>query len=193
LGLGDVLFGRKKLKEAAGERLFAISTARITLEAELALKPAGAAGVCFKALSAGEFVRAENELQELLDAVAVESGSKVERRSDELGFEWIVVRDGDFEDLVTTVHLVSSQLQERGFGAQLLAALFPFETRGGFDEQRVYWIYGFKRGAFWPFVPKGDGKERDNAAELELKAKLEPELPVEQDLTRWFAVFDAPV
>ena len=39
LGLGDVLFGRKKLKEAAGERLFAISTARITLEAELGLKP----------------------------------------------------------------------------------------------------------------------------------------------------------
>ena len=57
----------------------------------------------------------------------------------------------------------------------------------------MYWIYGFKRGAFWPFVPKGDGKERDNAEELELKAKLEQELPIEQDLTRWFAVFDAPV
>jgi hypothetical protein len=57
----------------------------------------------------------------------------------------------------------------------------------------VYWIYGFKRGAFWPFVPKGDSKERDNAEELELKAKLEQELPVEQDLSRWFAVFDAPV
>ena len=90
------------------------------------------------------------------------------------------------------MHLVASELQSRGFGEQLLAAVFPFEG-GGFDEKRVYWIYGFKRGAFWPFVPKGDGKERDNAAELELKAKLEPELPVEQDLSRWFAVFDAPV
>jgi hypothetical protein len=193
LGLGDVLFGRKKLKEAVGERLFAISTARITLEAELGLKPAGSAGVCFKSLSAGEFVRAENELQELLDAVAVESGSKVERSSDEFGFEWLVVRDPDFEDLVTTVHLIASELQSRGFGPQLLAAVFPFEARGGFEERRVYWIYGFKRGAFWPFVPKGDGKERDNAAELELKAKLERELPIEPDLTRWFAVFDAPV
>jgi PspAB-like protein len=192
LGLRDVLFGRKQLKDAAGERLFAISTARITLETELNLKPAGAAGVCFKALSAGEFVRAENELQELLDSVATESGSKVERKSDEFGFEWIVVRDADFEDLVTSIHLVASELQARGFGPQLLAAVFPFEQRA-FDGGRVFWIYGFKRGAFWPFVPKGEGKERDNAEELELKAKLEKELPIEEDLSRWFAVFDAPL
>ena len=192
MGLRDVLFGRKQLKDAAGERLFAISTARITLEAELDLRSAGAAGVCFKSLSAGEFVRAENELQQLLDAVAVESGSKVSRQTDEFEFEWLVVHDGDFEDLVTTVHLIASELESRGFGPQLLAAVFPFERRG-FDGGRVYWIYGFKRGAFWPFVPKGEGKERDNAEELELKAKLEQELPIEPDLSRWFAVFDAPV
>ena len=35
---------------------------------------------CFKPLSAGEFVRAENELQELLDVGGAESGSKVERK-----------------------------------------------------------------------------------------------------------------
>jgi len=193
VGLRDVLFGRKQLKDAAGERLFAISTARITLETELDLRSTGAAGVCFKALSAGEFVRAENELQQLLDAVAVESGSKLERHTDEFGFEWLVVRDSDFEDLVTTVHLVASELESRGFGPQLLAAVFPFEGKGFDGGRRVFWIYGFKRGKFWPFVPKGDGKERDNAEELELKAKLERELPVEQDLSRWFAVFDAPV
>ncbi len=192
MGLRDVLFGRKQLKDAAGERLFAISTARITLESELDLRSTGAAGVCFKSLSAGEFVRAENELQQLLDAVAVESGSKISRQTDEFGFEWLIVHDGDFEDLVTAVHLVASELQSRGFGPQLLAAVFPFE-RKGFDGGRVYWIYGFKRGAFWPFVPKGEGKERDNAEELELKAKLEQELPIEPDLSRWFAVFDAPV
>ena len=44
----------------------------------------------------------------------------------------------------------------------------------------------------WPFIPAGDSK-RDNAKELELKAKLERELPIEQDLTRWLALFDAPV
>ena len=79
MGLRDVLFGRKKLKDPARERLFAISTARITLQTELNLKPAGAAGVCFKSLSAGEFVRAENDLQQVLDAVAGEYGSRLER------------------------------------------------------------------------------------------------------------------
>ena len=191
MGLRDVLFGRKKLKDPARERLFAISTARITLETELELKPTGTAGVCFKSMSAGEFVRAENELQQLLDAVANESGSKVERKSDEVGFEWLVMRDQDFEDLVTTSHLIASELQDRGFGGQLLAAVFPFE--GKFKEGRAYWIYGFKQGAFWPFVPTGKGQERDNAEELELKAKLENELPIEQDLTRWFGLFDAPL
>jgi hypothetical protein len=189
VGLRDILGGRSKLKDPAGERLFAISTARITLEAELGLKAMGAAGVCFKSMSASEFVRAENELQALLEAVADEAGSKVERRGDELGFEWLIVRDPDFEDLVTTVHLVASELAARGFGGQLLAATFPFEGGG----KKVYWIYGFKRGKFWPFVPTGEDKERDNAVELELKAKLEPELPVEEDLSRWFAIYDAPV
>jgi hypothetical protein len=188
LGLTDVLFGRKKLKEAARERLFAISTARVTLEAELALKPAESAAVVFKPLSAGEFVRAENELQALLDAVAQESGSRLERRSDDFGYEWLVVHDKDFEDLVTTIHLVASELEARGFGPQLLAAVFRFD-----GEKTVYWIYGFKRGAFWPFVPTGKDQERDNAEELELKAKLEKELPVEQDLSRWFGLFGAPV
>ena len=189
MGLRDVLFGRKQLKSAKSERIFAISTARVTLEVELGLKPAGAAAVVFKPLSAGEFVRAENEMQELLDVAARESGSRVERRSDEMGFEWLIVRDPDLEDLVTTVHLVGSELVARGFGPQLLAAMFGFD--GG--KHPVYWIYGYKRGAFWPFVPTGEGQERDNATELELKAKLEKELPIEQDLTRWFALFDAPV
>ena len=29
--------------------------------------------------------------------------------------------------------------------------------------------------------------------ELELKAKLEPELPIEPDLSKWLALFDAPI
>ena len=189
MGLTDILFGRRKLKEAAGEKLFALSTARITLESELNLKPAGSAAVCFKPLSAGEFVRAENELQELLDVVARESGSRLSRRSDDFGFEWLIVEDPDFEDLVTTVHLIGSELKARGFGPQLLAAVFRFD--GG--KHPVYWIYGYKRSAFWPFIPTGKEQERDNAEELELKAKLEKELPLEQDLTRWLALFNAPL
>jgi hypothetical protein len=189
LGLRNVLFGRKSLAGPARERLFALTTAAVTLQTELGLRSAGVGGICFKPLSAGDFVRAENDLQQLLDGIAGDSGSKLERREDKFGFTWIVVHDAQLEDQVASVHAVAQGIDEQGFGGQLLAAVFRFD--GG--KHPVYWIYGYKRGAFWPFVPTGEGQERDNAEELELKAKLEPELPVEQDLSRWFGVFDAPL
>jgi hypothetical protein len=188
VGIRDVLFGRRSLKEAKREALFALPAAAVSMEVELGLRPAGAGAVVFKPLSAGEFVRAENEMQELLDLAARESSSRIERKSDDYGFEWLVVRDEHFEDLVTTVHLIGSELAERGFGEQLLAAVFRFD--GG--KHPIYWVYGYKRGAFWPFVPTGE-RERDNPEEMELKAKLEQELPIEPDLSMWFALFGLPL
>ena len=189
MGLLDSFFGKKRLKGATLDRLFALSASVVAIEADLGLQPAGAAAVVFKPLSAGEFVRAENEIQELLDVAARDSSSKIERTHDTYGYEWFVIRDPDVEDLVTSTHLISSELRDRGFDEQLLAAVFLF--KGG--EHPVYLIYGYKRGTFWPFVPTGEGQERDNAEELELKAKLDGELPVEPDLSRWFGVFDAPI
>jgi hypothetical protein len=189
VGLTDILFGRKKLKAPAQERLFAITTAAVSLDTECGLKPAGAGAVVFKPLSAGEFAQVERDVNELLETVAAGAGTTLERKQDDFGFQWIVVRDPDLEDQVTAVHAVASELEARGFGPQLLAAVFRFD--GG--EHPVYWIYGYKRGTFWPFVPTGRNQERDNAEELELKAKLAPELPIEQDLSRWFGLFGAPL
>jgi hypothetical protein len=189
LGLTDVLFGRKKLKAPAADRLFALTTAAVTLETELNLKTSGASAVVFKPVSAGDFARVESDIQQLLDAVAADCGAKLERKDDSYGYTWIIVRDPDLEDQVAAVHTVAAELSAQGFGEQLLAAVFRFDGAA----HPVYWIYGFKRGAFWPFVPAGADQKRDNAQELELKAKLEGELPIEQDLSRWFAVFDAPI
>ncbi|HEX2495525.1 MAG TPA: hypothetical protein VHK46_01695, partial [Gaiellaceae bacterium] len=75
-----------------------------------------------------------------------------------------------------------------GFGPQLLAAV----TRLDGGKHPVYLVYGYKRGAFWPFVPTGE-RERDNAEELELKAKLEKELPIEPDISMWFALYGLPI
>jgi hypothetical protein len=189
VGLGDILFGRKKLKEPARDRLFALTTAAVTLDVDCGLKPAGVGAAVFKPLSAGEFTQVESDVDELLRGVAAESGSKLERQTDSFGFEWVIVRDPELEDEVTAVYAVGQEFKNRGFGGQLLAAVFRFDGGG----HPVYWIYGFKSGTFWPFVPTGEKQERDNARELQLKAKLEPELPVEQDLTKWLALFDAPI
>ena len=180
-------FGRRKrAASVARDRLFALSTARVTLEVELGLRTAGVAAVVFKPMSAGEFVRATSDLEQLLESVSAEAGSKIERRTDSFGFEWLIVRDNDLEDLVNAANLVASELANAGFGQQLLAA--PFRFSGG--KNPVYFVYGFKTASF---VPMGDGQERDNAEELELKAKLEKELPIEPDLTRWLALYDAPI
>ena len=188
MGLRDVLFGRKKLAEPRDDRLFSLTTAAVTMQTELGLKCAGAAAIAFKPQSSGEFRSAFDDVDQLVEAVAHQSGSQIERKSDEYGYDWIIVRDPELEDLVASAHTLSSELTAKGFGSQLLAAIFRF---GGY-EHPVYFIYGFKRGAWWPFIPAGKAA-RDNATELELKAKLEQELPVEQDLTRWLALFDAPV
>ena len=177
------------MASVARDRLFALSTARVTLEVELGLRTAGVGAVVYKPMSAGEFARAASDVEQLLDAVAVEAGSKIERKSDSFGFEWLIIRDNDLEDLVTGANLIASELSNAGFGPQLLAA--PFRFSGG--KNPVYFVYGFKTQSFWPFVPMGDGQERDNAEELELKAKLEKELPIEPDLTRWLALYDAPI
>ena len=188
MGLRDILSGRRKLPGPKDDRLFALTTAAVTLDTELALKTAGAAAISFKPQSSGEFRSAFDDVDKLVDAVAQQCGSTVERKTDDFGYDWLIVHDPDLEDLVATAHTLAAELTAQGFGEQLLAAIFRFQ--GGNDP--VYFIYGFKRGAFWPFVPNGK-ETRDNATELELKAKLENELPIEQDLTRWLALFDAPV
>jgi len=188
MGLRDILSGRKKLPGPKDDRLFALTTAAVTMDVELGLKTAGAGAIAFKPQSSGEFRSAFDDIDKLVEAVAQQSGSTIDRQSDDYGFDWIVVHDPDLEDLVGTAHTIAAELTAKGFGEQLLASVFRFE--GG--QRPVYLIYGFKRGAFWPFVPLADQK-RDNATELELKAKLENELPIEQDLTRWLALFDAPV
>lgn len=182
------LFGRTKLKQPADERLFALTTAAVTLQVECGLTYAGKGALVFKPLSASAFDEVVKAADELLDSVAQDSGSKIERETDSFGYEWVIIGDPQLEDAAASLHLVAQELDQQGFGERLLAALFRFK---GY-EHPVYWVYGYKGGVFWPFVPTG-GQERDNAKELELKAKLEPELPIEADLSKWFGMFDAPL
>ena len=191
MGLGNILFGRKKLSGAKLDKLFALPSAAVTMDVELGLRSDGVAAVVFKPLSAGDFMRAEQEIDELLGVAARDSGSEVRRREDSFGFQWLVVRDKDLEDMVTSVHLVSSELEARGFGEQVLVALFRFKARN--EDRPVYLVYGYKTGTFWPFIHTGEDQKRDNAEELRLKNELEKELPMEPQLERWLGLYDAPL
>jgi hypothetical protein len=193
----DAILGRSKPKQAKLDALFAVSGAAITLEAGLGLKPTGAAAVCFKPASGQEFAEASGELHDLLDLAMKESGSTVHVDDDRYGYRWVVIRDPDLEDLVTSVHLVNSTLEEHGFGPQLLCSVFAFAAAGpeGLErpgERRCHLVYLYKRGTFYPFAPR-DGERRDNELELQVRGTLGGDLPIEPDLARWFAVWGIPL
>jgi len=187
VGLLDILRGQRVPKRADLDRLFAIGGAAMSLEAGLDMRPTGRAGVCFKPIEAGEFERLVRDVEELLAATSADAGTTVSRHEDEYGFAWVVIDDPDLEDLVTTTHVVSQSMEERGFSERLLCAVFGFAGADGPFEL----VYAYKRGTFYPFAPR-EGKRRDNALELRLQAALGGELPIEPELERWYPVWDAP-
>ncbi len=189
MGFLDSLFGGgKKLKAPAEDRLFAMTTAHVTFETGLGMKHRNAAGIVFQPVATADFAGIVKDTEELLGGQAEDTGTTVDSSEDQFGYRWMVLHDDDFEDLVVAVHLVSSQLEIGGYGDRLLAAVFAFEQ----DGKPVYFIYNFKRGAYYPFVPKGE-RQRDNEHELRLKAQIGAELPIEAELDRWFPLWEIPL
>jgi hypothetical protein len=203
MGFFDALLGGgKKLKAPAPDRLFAMTTAYVAMQTELDMTTTGSAGIVFQPLATSDFEQLLKEAEELLSGTAQETGTSIRSSDDEHGYRWIVLGDEDFEDLVVAMNTLSTELQSGGYGDRLLAAVFPFE-KGASDSasmpnpsrgKRVYFIYNYKRGAFYPFVPSGGAQQRDNEAELRLKAQLADEgIPFEAEMTRWFPLWDLPI
>ncbi|MBA2504382.1 MAG: hypothetical protein H0V29_00390 [Thermoleophilaceae bacterium] len=188
--LDGLLGGKRKLNTPAPDRLFAMTTANITFETALNLKHKQAAGIVFQALGTADFAQILKETEELVRGSAEDTGTVVESSEDEFGYRWIVLKDSDFDDLVVAVNTVSTQLEGEGYGDRLLAAVFAFEE----ERRPVYFIYNYKRGAFYPFVPKdAAGKSRDTERELRLKAQIAAELPLEPEMERWFPLWEIPL
>ena len=191
MGLFDVLRGKRELKKPASDRLFAMATAYVQLEGSLGLKTTGSAAIVFQQLETADFATLAKDMQELIGATTEEAGTQVETKADTFGYRWMILRDDDFEDLVVGINAVSTALEGGGYGERILCAVFAFEER---DSKRpVYWIYNYKRGAFYPFVPAGTEQQRDNETELRLKARMGPELPIEAELERWFPLWGIPI
>ena len=189
MGFLDVLLGRSKPVKPDLDRLFALPNAAVTLEAATGFVPTGLGSVCFRAAEGGAFARVQRDIQELLDA---DQGPAVEFSNDSYGFTWLLARHASDElpALVTDLHAVNSSLESAGFGPHLLCSLVGFH---GPDGLRLALVYLYKRGTFYPFAPlPGVVERRDNALELQVKGAVAGDLPIEEDLTRWFPVWGAP-
>jgi hypothetical protein len=198
VGLRDILTGRHDVKGPAPDRLFAISTAYVTLQAEHQIDPAGKAAIVFQALATSEFETTLREMEEVVTATGGESGTKVASQDDSYGYRWMVLQNPEgapsVEDLAVGINAVSSSIETAGYGARLLCAVFAFVDA---RKQRVYFIYNYKRGYWYPFVPVLDpthpSSERSTERELQIKAQMASELPIEPELERWFPLWGIPI
>jgi hypothetical protein len=190
MGLREILTGRSAVKQPAKlDRLFALSTAYVTLETSYEIKTAGAAAIVVQALATSDFQAVLKDTEEVVKATAGEYSGQMETSDDEFGFRWVVIRDPSVEDLVATINGVSSSIEAGGYGERLLCAVFAFKDSGG---NAINFIYNFKRGSWYPFVPGAGDKQRNTERELQLKAQIGGELPIEAELERWFPLWGVP-
>src|ERR1700689_5254495 len=194
MGLRDVLTGRHTVKGPAPDKLFAITTAYVTLQSEHQIEPTGVAAIVFQALAPSEFETCLREMEEVVTATGSHSGTKVSPQDDSYGYRWMVLRNPEgapsVEDLAVGINAVSSSIETAGHGERLLCAVFAFADA---QKRRIYFIYNYKRGYWYPFVPVGDPahptNERSTERELQLKAQMASEMPIEPELERWFPLW----
>jgi hypothetical protein len=190
VGFLDILRGKRELKQPAPDRLFAMSTAYVKMEMELNLRSSGKAAIVFQPLATADFDGIVKDMEEVVRGTGDDTGTVIDRTDDEFGYRWMILSDPDFEDLVVGVNAVSSAIQGGGYGDRILTAVFAFRDE---QDHPLYWIYNYKRGSFYPFVPARGEQQRDNERELRLKAQIGADLPVEAELERWFPLWGIPI
>src|SRR5947199_6758035 len=150
MGFLDVLMGKRKLAGPAPDRLFAMSTAYVKLETELGITTAGRAAIVFQPLATADFSSIVKDMEQVVQATSADSGTAVETSDDSYGYRWLILRGQDFDSLVVGINAVSTALEGGGYGERVLCAVFGLQDE---HKQPVYWIYNYKRGLFYPFVP----------------------------------------
>ena len=191
MGFLDSLLGRTKAKPAAAEdRLFALTTAYITLDTGHDVTTRGKAAIVFQPVATADFDAIVSEMEQIVRGTGEETGTTLTVDEDSYGYRWMILTDPDVEDLVVGINAVSDALAVGGYGDRTLAAVFSFKDS---RDRAIYLIYNYKRGTWYPFVPAGGKQSRDAERELQMKAILDGELPVEPELERWFPLWGIPI
>ena len=87
MGLLDILLGRSRPVGPDLDRLFALPSAAVSLEAAASFTPTGQGAVCFATVEGAAFERTHHEIHALLDADA--GRSPVELSRDSYGYSWL--------------------------------------------------------------------------------------------------------
>ena len=190
MGFWRSVMGRSQPAPPRLDSLFAVPTAALTLDAALGLRPTGRGSVCYRAASGAGFAQTQQEAVALLGAAP--EAPDVDVSLDDFGFTWLTVSHdpGDTSGLCTDLHAVNSTLGDAGFGPGLLCSLVVFADAA---DRRLGLVYLYKQGTFYPFAPQpGAARTRDSILELQVRDAVATDLPLEEDRSRWLAVWGAP-
>jgi hypothetical protein len=160
--------------------LIALSRVSLQLETELGYEPVNTGGIAFSDVDSVEF---EERLQEVKGVIHKDDMTEDAdlMTKDTHGTQWIIVEDGNPESLASNLQYGTSAMESVDYSSRLLAVVVPFEK----DGNTAYLIYSFKRGKFYPFVPKSL-KTRDDAEEEKIAGLLREEIDVEENRSYWY-------
>ena len=195
MGLRDALFGRHEVKGPAPDKLFAITTAWVTLESAHSISPAGKAAIVFQALANSDFEATVKEMEEVVKATGGESGTTVATQDDSYGYRWMVLSNPAGAPTSKTSPSASTPSPARSrqpaTASGCCAPCSPsLDAKGGADLLHLQ----LQARALVPVRAQApaSASRRDTERELQIKAQVGAELPIEPEIERWFPLWGIP-
>ncbi|MCY0880798.1 MAG: hypothetical protein OWS74_02285 [Firmicutes bacterium] len=180
----DVFLGRTRFATAADDNLLKLSSVADDIHFRLQSDYAAETALVIRRVDNAAYEHIEEDLQMCLSLGGRAMPTTVRSTNDGQGWHWIILTGTALDDTLNGMHLAADLLTQSGYGDGLLAALIAFSPRW-------FLVYNYARAAFYPFVPLPDYR-RNEAREIRIAATLKPWLPVENDINRWYALWNPP-
>ena len=170
------------------------------LHGQSEITPSRRAGVLYRPDDGNQFLsNLERQLIHILNEGegATKTASRIE--NDEHSTSWVVMDDGNFEDLVSSVYTIGNAMKYNEAGQNRIAAVVEFYRSGyaaGENDWAPgsvgYWVYRYDRQRFYPFVPEGD-EERNRAGEMQISQMMRSaNVSVEKEMEEWRPIWGIP-
>ncbi|MFL6338522.1 MAG: PspA-associated protein PspAB [Nitrososphaeraceae archaeon] len=186
----------KNKSKIDSEAIFSLSSATITLETKLGLKPTGRCALAAKSASGMYFNEMKDEIERFLNISKPDFELEYRTIIDSYGYLWVILNGRTIEDILAAITAIGDTIQEKGFSSQLLASIFELsreqKSNDSENNKMQYLIYNYKSNKFYPFVPFFGKKTRDTENEMRIMASIQDEIPFERDMAMWYPLWDLP-
>ncbi len=198
-------FGRKTRSDSLWDSMSSVSTMVGTFRKSGSLVSSRRqAGVIFKPDDSIPFLmELDGHLNEILYEGEGATKTAYDLVDDDHGMRWVILDDGNFDDLLSSAFTIANAMKFNGAGGNLLAAVFNLDFAGGVVEDRSgagaqflqsYLIFRFDRNSYYPFIPTGDAEgSRDREVEQKLGGVMRSHgLKTEDSLSQWLGLWGIP-